>query len=143
MSQIQIEHRILVAAQPLAIFQIYEDVDNWHTWDPDTKQARLVGPLRIGAKGTLTPTKGNTIPMLITEVVSGRMFTVEFKIPLLRMLFEHELRSIGSRTEVVHRVTISGLLSVFLGGMLSKRLNAGLPVTLDRLKRLAESKSQT
>jgi hypothetical protein len=133
-----VEHRISVNASPDAIFRIYADVQNWHTWDPDTKHASLDGPFEVGSRGRLTPTKGNTVPMLLTHVVPGRAFTVESKIPLFRMVFEHELTPTANGTDVVHRVTFSGFLSFLLGRMLSRQLNTGLPVTLTRLKALAE-----
>ena len=137
----QVEHRITVAASPETIFRIYEDVPNWHAWDPDTKRATLDGPFQVGSRGQLTPTKGNTVPMVLTKVVPNQCFTVESKIPLFRMLFEHELAPAPGATEVVHRVTFSGLLSIVLGPMLSKQLNSGLPVTLRNLKALAEARS--
>jgi hypothetical protein len=136
----QVEHRITVAAPAESIFRIYEDVKNWHTWDPDTKQAFLEGPFQIGSRGRLTPTKGNAVSMVLTQVLPGRCFTVESKIPMFRMLFEHELLPVPGATEVVHRVTFSGLLSVVLGRMLSKQLNSGLPVTLGKLKAPAEAR---
>jgi hypothetical protein len=137
----QVEHRISVAAAPEAIFAIYEDVRNWHTWDPDTKRATLEGPFQVGSRGRLTPTKGNAVPMVITQVEASRCFTVESKIPFFRMLFEHELIPALGATEVVHRVTLSGLLSLLLGPMLVRQLNIGLPVTLRNLKALAEARS--
>lgn len=136
----QIEHQISVAAPPERIFAIYQDVPNWHTWDPDTKNASLVGPFRVGSRGKLTPTKGNAVPMLLTSLVPNRSFTVESSIPLFRMVFEHELHPSGANTEVVHRVTFSGLLSLLLGRLLAKQLNLGLPRTLANLKQLAEGK---
>lgn len=137
----QVEHRISTRASPAAIFAIYADVANWHSWDPDTKRASIAGPFCVGARGTLTPTKGATVPMLLTEVDPGRRFTVESKIPLFRMVFEHELKPAAGATEIVHRVTLSGPLKHVIGRMLIKQLNAGLPVTLERLKRLAEAQS--
>jgi Polyketide cyclase / dehydrase and lipid transport len=134
----QVEHRITVHVQPELIYRIYEDVGHWHQWDPDTKQATLDGPLRVGARGTLTPTKGRAVPMRVTQALRGRYLTVESKIPMLRMVFEHELHPCPSGTEVVHRVTLSGLLSRLVGPMLCKRLNAGLPLTLAKLQQLAE-----
>jgi hypothetical protein len=142
-TNMQIEHRTKVAAAPETIFRIYEDVANWHTWDPDTKRAFLNGPLQPGSRGKLTPTKGNTVPMLVTEVDANRLFTVESKIPLFRMRFEHELKPNADGTEVIHRVELSGPLTLFLGPMLARQLNAGLPVTLRNLKHLAESQSTT
>jgi hypothetical protein len=139
----QVEHRITVAAPAETIFRIYEDVCSWHTWDPDTKNASLDGPFKVGSRGKLTPTKGNSVRMVLTEIVPGRSFTVEAKIPMFRMRFEHELLPRGHATEVVHRVTFSDLLAPLLGRMLSKRLDAGLPRTLSNLKQLAERRSST
>ena len=103
--------------------------------------ANLEGPFQVGTRGRLTPTKGRSVPMVLTQVIPGQCFTVESKIPLFCMLFEHELHPAPNATEVVHRVTFSGLLSLVLGPMLSKQLNSGLPVTLSRLKALAEAHS--
>ena len=133
-----VEHRISVATPPETIFGIYADVAHWHTWDPDTKSASLDGPFQVGTRGRLTPTEGNAVPMVVTEVVTDRSFTVEAKIPMFRMRFEHELSPHGRSTEVVHRVTFSGLLAPLIGRMLARRLNSGLPRTLANLKRLAE-----
>ena len=137
----QVEHRKIIHARPDTIFAIYSDVPHWHTWDPDTRHASLDGPLRLGATGKLTPTKGRTVPMRVTEFVTGRSFTVESRIPLFRMVFEHELTPCEAGTEVVHRVTFSGLLSMVLGPMLCRQLNAGLPITLGNLKQLAEART--
>lgn len=139
----QIEHRTTVSAPPEVLFRIYEDVAHWHTWDPDTRRAFLDGPLQPGSAGKLTPAKGNTVPMRVTQVVKDRSFTVESRIPLFRMVFDHELTPMAEGTEVVHRITLSGPLRFVLGRMLSRQMNAGLPVTLRNLKQLAEARGGT
>jgi uncharacterized protein YndB with AHSA1/START domain len=138
-----IEHRVTVATPPAAVFRLYADVPNWPRWDPDTRAATLNGPFAIGSRGTLTPAKGNSITMVVTFADPARGFTVESRIPLLlRMVFEHELIARGpSETEVVHQVTLSGPLSWLVGPALKRQLDAGLPVTLARLKRMAETGS--
>lgn len=135
----QVEHSIVTHAPAGRVFRIYENVAAWHTWDPDTKRASLDGPFAVGSRGSLTPTQGNTVPMLVTRVEPGSCFTVESRIPLFRMVFEHELVPHGDALRVTHRVTFSGLLSFVLGRMLAKRVDQGLPVTLANLKRLAEN----
>ncbi len=135
----QVERSILVQAPAERVFGIYQNVSAWHTWDPDTKRASLEGPFAVGSRGSLTPTRGNTVPMLVTRVEPNVCFTVESKIPLFRMLFEHELVPQGNAVQVIHRVTFSGLLTFLLGRMLVKQLHQGLPVTLANLKRIAES----
>jgi Polyketide cyclase / dehydrase and lipid transport len=136
----KVEHRVVAQAPAKAIFAIYRDVENWHTWDPDTKQATLGGQFTVGARGRLAPTKGSAVPMVLTQVQPDRCFTVESAIPLFRMVFDHELNPVPTGTEIVHRVTFHGPLSLILGPMLRKQLNAGLPVTLARLKALAEAR---
>lgn len=137
------EHRITVATDSTPIFGLYAKVADWPRWDPDTRAATLNGPFAVGSHGTLTPTKGSTVPMIVTFADPTRGFTVESRILLLlRMVFEHELLPSGpAQTEVVHRVTISGPLSRLIGPALKRRLDTGLPVTLARLKRMAETQS--
>lgn len=138
-----IEHRTTIATPPDVIYSIYADVANWHRWDPDTRSASLDGPFAVGSRGSLTPARGNTVPMVVTLADPLRGFTVESCIPLLlRMVFEHELIARGDAvTEVVHRVTLSGPLAWLIGPGLKRQLDAGLPLTLSRLKRLAETGS--
>lgn len=135
----QIEHSILVEAPPQRLFAIYADVANWHRWDPDTQSAHIDGPFQVGARGSLTPAKGNTVPMVITAIEPDRSFTVESRIPLFRMCFEHELRPERGATRVVHRVSFSGALSFLLGRIVGAQVDKGLPVTLANLKALAEA----
>jgi uncharacterized protein YndB with AHSA1/START domain len=138
-----IEHRTTIATPPAAIFRLYADVAHWHRWDPDTKSATLDGPFAVGSCGTLTPAKGRTVPMVLTSVDPARGFTAEVHIPLLlRMVFEHELIAHGpNQTGVVHRVMLSGPLAWLIGPGLRRQIDAGLPVTLARLKRLSETGS--
>jgi Polyketide cyclase / dehydrase and lipid transport len=138
----QVEHRITIAAPAARIYSIYRDVGRWHEWDPDTKSATLDRPFEVGSRGRLTPTEGNAVPMVLTAVKPDQSFTVECKLPFFRMVFEHELEPNGKGTEVIHRITLAGLLSIVLWPILSKRLNVGLPVTLRSLKALAEAKRQ-
>ena len=134
----RVEHRTLVLAPARRIFRLYQDVAAWHTWDPDTRSASLDGPFAVGTRGSLVPTEGRPVPMVLTCVEPDVRFTVESRIPLFRMVFEHELVPQGLATRVTHRVTFSGPLAVVLGRLLARRLDRGLPVTLANLKREAE-----
>jgi hypothetical protein len=134
----QVEAKTVVPTGPEPIFRLYADVSSWQAWDPDTRQATLTGPFAIGAKGRLVPTRGNAVPMEVTAVELNRSFTVVSRIPLFKMVFEHELRPVSGGTEVTHRVTFSGLLSPVLGRLLASRLRVGLPRTLRSLSQHAQ-----
>ena len=134
----QVESRITISAEPAKIFEIYADVSNWKIWDPDTKESSIDGPFQTGSKGWITPAKGMTVAMNFISIVPEKSFTVECRIPLFRMMFEHEHNETAVGTEVVHRVTFSGALSFVLGRVVGNPLRTGLPVTLARLRQLAE-----
>ena len=134
-----IEHSIRTSARPETVFAIYEKVEQWPSWDPDTQAAILADGLSLGSKGLLTPTKGKAVPMEVTAVMPNRSFMVSSAIPLFKMTFEHELTPTGKETTITHRVHFSGALAFLLGRVIGKQLNQGLPITLQRLKALAES----
>lgn len=123
-------------AQP--IFALYADVAGWSRWDPDTKAASLDGPFQVGAKGRLVPTKGRAVPIELTQLETDRSFTVQARIPLFKMVFEHELRPTAGGTEATHRVTFTGWLAPLLGRMLAAQLRTNLPSTLASLSRHAQ-----
>lgn len=139
--RLQVERHILIDASARRVFAIYADVANWPAWDPDTRRASLDGPFAAGSTGRLTPTRGRAVTMRLTRVEPDVCFTVQADIPLFRMVFEHELVPQRDAVRVTHRATFTGPLSFLLGRMLVRQLESGLPVTLGRLKRLAEGRA--
>jgi len=134
------EATVFVSAPPEVVFAIYRDVANWHTWDPDTKAAALEGPFAVGVRGQLTPSKGRAVPMQVVEVTENRSFTVECKVPLFCMWFEHELAPSSLGTQVTQRLRTTGLLGFLLNPIIGKQVREGFPKTLASLKRLAEQR---
>ncbi|PIF78373.1 hypothetical protein CLU95_5560 [Variovorax sp. 54] len=53
-----IEERVHIVVPPGVIDTVWSEVDRWHLWDPDTRQARLDGPFAVGTKGRIVPQKG-------------------------------------------------------------------------------------
>lgn len=135
-----IEERIRIAVPPTVIDHIWSEVDRWHLWDPDTKQARLNGPFAVGTKGRITPSKGMGVPMVVTERTEGKSFTVEGYIPLFRMRFEHKVVPVAGGSEVVHRVQFTGALAFLFGPGVARQVSAGLPRTMQLLKIYAEQR---
>lgn len=129
---------VITSASPETVFRIYQDVERWHLWDPDTRSAKLASGLTLHSKGHLTPTKGNTVPMEVTSIRENRQFTVSSKTALFRMDFDHELEPMTAGTRITHRVTFSGLLKPMLVLVVGRQVERGLPITLENLKRCAE-----
>lgn len=134
----QFEEQVVIAAPAEKIFLLYSDVKNWSAWDPDVKASSIEGQFISGAIGTLQPSSGPKAKIAFTEVVPNHSFTVESKLPLCSMRFEHELSSISEGTKVVHRVVFEGFLSPLFGRLIGSQIKKGLPHTLQGLKHSAE-----
>lgn len=134
-----IEERIEIGVPPQVLFGLYEDVANWHCWDPDTASASLSGPFRVGSTGRLAPTQGREVPMELVSVVPNRSFTAVARLPLCAMHFEHTLEPTPQGTWVTHRVRFSGPLAFLLHALVGPQITRGLPRTLRSLKHHAEA----
>lgn len=138
-----IEEKILIDCPAQVIYAIYTEVSQWHTWDPDTRSASLNGPFAAGSQGRLEPSQGRPITMTLTDVQPNRCFAVVGGIPGFSMRFEHELTSVATGTEAIHRVSFSGPLRFVLGPLIGAQVRKGLPITMRSLKAHAEARFAT
>jgi hypothetical protein len=132
------QHRIVINGSAGKIFEVYADVAGWNTWDPEVEWATLGGPFKAGSKGRLKPKGAPVSAIRLIEVQDNRSFTVESRLPLCRMIFEHELTPQDSQCEVLHRVAFTGPLSFFFGFFIGRQINKGFPKTLLGLKKKCE-----
>ncbi|MCL1971628.1 MAG: SRPBCC family protein [Endomicrobia bacterium] len=135
----QFEEKILINAPVEKLYSLYANVSAWSFWDPDVTSSSINGQFSSGATGILQPSSGPKAKIIFIEVVPNRSFTVESKLPLCTMRFEHELSPIGgSQVQALHRVSFIGLLAPLFGRLIGSRIRKGLPHTLEGLKRAAE-----
>ncbi len=132
------EECVVIKAPIANVFAIYADVESWKKWDSDVQSSAIEGPFVSGALGTLQPTKGPKAKIVFKEVVPNSSFTVESKLPLCVMRFEHELSELDGQTLAVHRVIFEGVLSPVFGRLIGRQIKKGLPHTLMGLKRAVE-----
>ena len=135
----QFSEETTINAAPERVFALYENVANWRHWDPEVASSGISGAFTSGARGKLKPTKGPEAKIEITTVEKNKSFTVESKLPLCTMTFEHELLLVNNTTRVIHRVSFKGPLAFFFGRVVGSQIRKGLPGTLQGLKRAAES----
>jgi len=132
------EESVAIEAPMAKVFAFYADVGDWKAWDPDVQSSTIEGPFVSGSLGTLQPTKGPKAKIVFKEVVPNSSFTVETKLPLCVMRFEHELSEVDGQTLAVHRVIFEGVLSPVFGRLIGRQIKKGLPHTLEGLKRAVE-----
>jgi hypothetical protein len=136
---IQFSEQITINVGPEKIFSLYETVSQWKDWDSDVTLSTISGPFAIGTTGKLKPAKGPETKITIASVEKNKSFTVESKLPLCVITFEHELQPLKNATHVTHRVSFNGPLTFLFGRVIGSQIRKGLPRTLLGLKRAAES----
>ena len=132
------EESIEIQAPAETVFALYADVSSWSSWDPDVRSSSIEGAFTSGATGRLKPSSGPEARIFFTEIVADRFFTVESKLPLCVMRFEHELSETSTGTTAIHRVTFSGPLSPIFSRLIGGSIRKVLPQTMAGLKRAAE-----
>ncbi len=136
----QFEASTQINASSATVFSLYANVPGWSTWDPDVKSATLTGAFVSGARGVIVPHGGPKSEIVFTEVVQGRKFHAQCKLPLCLMRFEHELDDAkGAGTKATHRVIFEGLLAPVFGRLIGSGMRKTLPNALAGLKKAAEA----
>lgn len=134
-----IEHSITIASTPEHIFGIYKDVDSWAQWDPDIEAVGMDGEFTVGTRGWLKPVGAPKTSTRLASVSEPSSFTVESKLPLCKMRFEHELQMVDAGTRVTHRVLFTGPLAGVFSLLVGGKIQKGIKGTMEGLKRYAEN----
>lgn len=132
------EASAVAAAGPERIWELWADVAGWSDWDGAVARAELDGPLVTGATGVLHPTGGPRSRFTVTEATPNRSFTTRSRLPLGSLEFVHTLTPTSEGTVIVHRVTMTGPLTVVFRRLVGAGIAASLPAAVTALARLAE-----
>jgi Polyketide cyclase / dehydrase and lipid transport len=134
----KIEESIQINAPAATIFALYENVAQWPVWDTDVKSASIQGAFASGARGVIVPNGGPKSDILFSEVIRNKSFTVDCKLPLCMMRFEHELKEQGGSTIATHRAIFDGFLAPLFGRLIGSGMRKTLPKVMQSLKATAE-----
>ena len=134
----QFRDEIVIAASAERIFSFYADVNNWPSWDPDTRSATLQGDFVSGSTALLELKNGPKAMVTFTEVLRNKGFTAESRLPLCTLCFGHELFGNKHGIKVVHSVRFKGLLAPLFYLLLGSNIKKGLPHALQGLREAIE-----
>lgn len=132
------EASAVAAAGPERIWELWADVAGWSHWDDAVAGAELDGPFATGSTGVLRPTGGPKSRFTVTEATPNRSFTTRTKLPLGSLEFVHTLTPTAEGTVIVHRVSMSGPLTVVFRRVIGAGIAASLPAAVNALARQAE-----
>jgi hypothetical protein len=115
------------------LWEVWTDVNQWHTWQDDIEYAKLDGEFGAGKSFLFKPKNGSVISIELTEVEPHRNFTDVTRFPLAKMRDTHEIIEHGDELEVKTTVNINGLLSFVWRKLVAEEVANGLKVQTEKL----------
>lgn len=134
-----IKHTIISTASPAAIWQVWQDVANWNTWDHGIEFSTINGPFETGTTGTLKPKGGPLVHTTLTHVEPMKAFADESKLPFARIIVSHFLQERDGNTEVTHQIEMKGFLTFLFAYLIGRTMKKNLPQEMEAMIKKAES----
>ena len=136
-----IEHTIETTASPEAVWDIWQDVSHWNTWDHGIEYSSIDGPFATGTTGTLKPKGGPLLQTQLTAVIPMRMFVDESRHPFARIIVSHFMTAFEGKTRVTHRIEMRGVLAYLFSFLIGRTMKKNLPEEMKAMIALAERRS--
>jgi hypothetical protein len=129
-------------AQPARVWQIWSDVNTWPDWNPDMKESRLDGPLKVGQTGVINTRSGGKHDVVVTQFAEGRSFELESTaMPATKMAILATVMPTSNGSRISQAFEARGLLAPVVGPMMGGMILKNFNSVLEGLKQKAESSS--
>lgn len=110
------------------MWNLFEDVNNWHTWDIGIEYAKLEGNFEKGNHFLLRPKGGPNVKVELLEVVENKRFLDVTDFPLAKMYDEHLFEETPDGLKITNTITVKGLLGFLWVKLVAKKIVDALPV---------------
>lgn len=134
-----VKHTVETTASPGAIWQIWEDVAHWNSWDHGIEFSRIEGPFQTGTTGVLKPKGGPLVHTKLTRVEPMKLFIDEAQLTLARIIVSHSLNESAGKTLVTHEIKMQGPLAFLFAFLLGRTMKKNLPDEMRALVKKAEA----
>ncbi len=134
-----VKHTVETTASSEAIWEIWQDVNNWNTWDHSIEFSTIDGPFKAGTTGILKPKGGPLIQTKLTAVEPKKLFIDEAKLTLARIIISHYLTESNGKTYVTHQIEMTGPLAFFFAFVIGRNMKKNLPQEMATMIKKAES----
>jgi hypothetical protein len=138
-----ITHTLETKASSEDIWQIWQDVENWNTWDHGIEYSTINGLFEEGTTGTLKPKGGPLVRTKLTCVEPFNKFVDESKLFLGRIIVSHYLTKSADKTLVTHRIEMTGPLAFLYAYLIGRTMKKNLPQEMEAMIKKAESLTKT
>lgn len=133
-----VEHKIKTKVKPETIWNIWEDVENWNTWDHGLEYSSISGPFREGTPGVLRPKGGPEIKTVLGKIIKNELFIDEARLPLTKITMTHSLKKQGNETIVANKVEMKGFFALPYAFLIGRSIKKNLPHEMAEMIKKAE-----
>lgn len=124
------------------VWRVWSDVNHWPEWNPDMKESRLDGPLKLGATGMINTRSGGKHDVVVTNFEDGRSFELESTaMPGTKMAIRATITPSDGGTRITQGFEPRGLLAPIVGPMMSGTILKTFNSVLNGLKEKVEAES--
>lgn len=113
------------------LWQLFSDVNNWHTWDDGVEFASIEGKFEQGNHFVLKPKGGPKVKIELVETEPARKFTDLTRFPLAKMLGEHVFEETSEGLRMTTTMTVKGPLSFLWVKLVAADIVKGLPADME------------
>jgi hypothetical protein len=128
---------IEIQAKPETVWDVLADIDNWPSWNPDVKEAKLTGGLKVGSSFRWKAGPG-TITSSLEQVDRPREIGWSGRTMGIIAVHVYRLEPRGEGTRVHTEESFDGLIARLLKGPTRRTLKKGIDGGLASLKAEAE-----
>lgn len=129
--------------KPQHIWEIWTDVNHWHTWDPNLEWAKLEGPFVKDAVIQLKPKTGPRVRTRIKKCIPNQYFITCTRFPLAKLSIIHHIQQKSHCIQLTTSVKISGLLGFIWRRRLGEKIATSLKPQAHVLIQLARDINNT
>ncbi len=134
-----IRYFVETTATPKQIWEVWQDVENWSSWDRDLEFSRIDGPFQSGTSGCFKTKNGPLLETILTHVEPFKVFVQEAKLFLAKVVMTHFISEVDGNTQVIIQTEIKGPLAFFFACLIGRSIREKVPIEVEEMLRKAKT----
>lgn len=128
----------MTSSSPEKIWETWNDVSSWKSWDEGLKDALMDEDFKLDAKGKIISLEGRKTTFKVVEFVDGQSYTIKTQLPLSALYVKRYLEVKEGKTFFTHEVWFKGLTSGIFARQFGSTFRSMLPKVIQNIKSIAE-----
>ncbi len=132
-----VEHTVETTATPVQIWRVWQDVENWKTWDQEIELSQIDGPFQAGTAGHTKFVGTPLFKTLLIRVEPLKLVVQETYLSFAKVVSYQSMHQGADKTHVTFRVEVRGPLSLFYYFILGRFTKKKIPLEMEEMVKRA------